>query len=48
MIKYRNLGSAILLRLDFFLNAVVAYKTTAFISEKPLSSGIALVCLLRL
>ena len=47
MIKYGNLGSAIFIKIsEFFLNAVVTYKTTAFISEKLLLSGIALVCLL--
>ena len=47
MIKYSNLGSATFLKiLEFFLNAVVTYKTTAFICEKPLLSGIALICLL--
>ena len=47
MVKHGNLGSAIFIKiLEFFLNAVVTYKTTAFISEKPLLSGIALVFLL--
>ena len=33
MVKYGNLGSAIFIKiLELFLNAVVTYKTTAFIS----------------